>query len=647
MRLGHDAIADALVERARHDRLEQHPRIVVSQPADDELRQPVEVPLAARLAHREDQPDRLRAQPARHERERLRRRRVEPLRVVDDAHQRSLLGRVGQQAQDRQPDQEAIRSVARAQAERRAERILLRTGKALEAIHERRTQLLQHREGELHLRLHARRPDDLAPRRALHQMVQQRALADAGLTAQHQRPARARAHARHELIQRRALGVPAEQIACGRGHLPRLSRAPRLRKPSPGRGRSARSMSTDPITADELVPNPYELIRRNGTPDAIAEWKALADGLLTDQPCAFHRNVEISSRYAWIYTLMPACLKWAGMAAFASHHVRLALFPFRLDTDRTGYVDIPHSLHRTRALLLSDINTIRETNSAIFDDIFWAHLAYGTAEDGLARLRSLLAAEPHYAPVLAGFEAIDRGYRVLEAGPASAEARRAAEEDIWKGNVQLLEHEQRALVQPNLDRLSCAFARLFSIGSALTFEVRGARQEALYFTSFYGYALTRGVRQALRAQTWPRITRFDDRWRWIETSIVPRFRRLDADARLVDASLGRIFDQARDYASNPCVRAALSYAATLTSSRRPPPTAEPCRSGCRRPRARGRAAPRRTGRAFAAGTGCAAMAGLGLRGDPVRQLALGHDPAREDAVDPDAVRARARAPASA
>ena len=267
----------------------------------------------------------------------------------------------------------------------------------------------------------------------------------------------------------------------------------------------------------------------------------------------FHRNLEISSRYAWIYKFMPACFKWAGMAAFASHHVRLALFPLRLDRDRTGYVDIPHSLGRRKVLLMTDVNTIRETNNAIFDDIFWVHLAYATAEDGIERLRALLRAERHYAPVLSGFEAIDRGRRVLEDRTASAEARRAAEDLIWKGNVQLLEHEQRALVQPNLDRLSCAFARLFSIGSALSFEVRGVRDEVSYFTSFYYYALTRGIRQAMHAQAWPRITRFDDRWRWIVTCIVPRFRRLDVHTRLVDASLRRVFDEARDYASNPCV----------------------------------------------------------------------------------------------
>ena len=309
----------------------------------------------------------------------------------------------------------------------------------------------------------------------------------------------------------------------------------------------------DLITPDQLIPQPHELVLRNGTPDTIAGWKALGDGLLTDQSCAFHRNLEISSRYAWLYKFLPTYFKWAGMAAFASHHVRLALFPFRLDTDRTGYVDIPRSLRRQRALLLEDVNTIRETNNAIFGDIFWAHLAYGTAEDGIECLRGLLAAEPHYSRALAGFEAIDRGRRVLEDGTASAETRRAAVDLIWDGNVQLLEHEQRALVQPNLDRLSCAFARLFSMGSALTFEVRGLRQEASYFTSFYLYSFTRGIPQALHAQAWPRITRFDDRWRWICTSIVPRFRRFDADTILADASLRRIFDEARDYASNPCV----------------------------------------------------------------------------------------------
>ncbi len=315
-----------------------------------------------------------------------------------------------------------------------------------------------------------------------------------------------------------------------------------------------------PGTFDESFPKSNDLVPRDGIPDTIAGWKAIAAGLLTTECCAFHRNVEISSRYAWAYKLLPTCFKWAGMAAIASHHVRLALFPLRLDTDGTGYLDIPRSLARRKFLLMADVNTIRATNNAIFDDIFWVHLAYATADDGIECLRAVIGSDRHYAPVLAGFEAIDQGRSVLADKTASSEARQAADRLIWQGNVQLLEHEQRSLVQPNFDRLSSAFARLVSIGSATTFEVRGMRREAAYFTSFYLSSFTRGAASGSRAQAWPRITHFDDRWHWLVTSVVPRFRKFDADTRSVDASLRRIFDEARAYASIPCLPPLLTQA---------------------------------------------------------------------------------------
>ena len=295
----------------------------------------------------------------------------------------------------------------------------------------------------------------------------------------------------------------------------------------------------DPITPDVLIPQPHELVARHGAPETIAGWKALADGLLTDQPCVFHRNLEISSRYAWIYKYMPAYLKWAGMAAFASHHVRLALFPLRLDRDRTGYVDIPHSLGRRRVLLLSDINTIRQTNNAIFDDIFWAHLAYASTDNGIDRLRTLLGDEPHYAPVLAGFETIDHGRRAHGRGA-----------HLERQHPTPRTRTTRAWCNPTS---TASPAR--SPGSSRSAPPSASRSAASatrlsYFTSFYYYALTGGIRQI---QAWPRITRFDDRWRWILTCIVPRFRRFDVHTRLVDTSLRRVFDEARDYASNPCV----------------------------------------------------------------------------------------------
>lgn len=71
------------------------------------------------------------------------------------------------------------------------------------------------------------------------------------------------------------------------------------------------------------------------------------------------------------------------------------------------------------------------------------------------------------------------------------------------------------------------------------------RKEVAYFTSFYSYSLTRGLPYVLHARTWPRSTRFDDRWGWIVGSVVGRFRRFDADPPQIDASLRRILADAQ------------------------------------------------------------------------------------------------------
>ncbi len=293
----------------------------------------------------------------------------------------------------------------------------------------------------------------------------------------------------------------------------------------------------------------------HGQPDTVAGWRAEAETLLSPPCCAFHRNMEISSRYAWLHAQQPTCFKWAGMAAIASHHARLVLFPFRLDVDHSGYVDLRRSLSRRR-LLTADAHRMREVNNAIYSDIYWIHLAYlnylASADDAKS-LRRLVPPKSKYAGLLSAFETIDRGRVVLADEGAPEEARREADDLIWAGNVALLEHEQRTVVQPLFDRLSGTFARLASMGSTTTFEVRGLRQEIRYFTSFSAFSLTGGLSSALRARQVPTITRFDDRWRWLETSVVPRFRRLDADQDLLQETLARVVEEAKRYADRPCV----------------------------------------------------------------------------------------------
>ena len=293
-----------------------------------------------------------------------------------------------------------------------------------------------------------------------------------------------------------------------------------------------------------------ELALPDGLPDSVTGWRAAAQALLSPPCCTFHRNMEISSRYAWLNAQHPTCFKWAGMAAIASHHARLVLFPFRLDADRNGYVDLPRSL--SRRLLTGDANRMREINNAIYDDIFWVHLAY-LAGGGIQDLRRLLRPYREYAGLLAAFETIDGGAAILSDERSSLEARRQAADQVWAGNLALLEHEQRVVVQPLFDGLSGMFARLISMGATTTFEVRGVRQQVRYFTSFSAYSLTGGLTAALRARSVPRITRFEDRWLWLETSVVPRFRRLDADQDLVTRTLGRVVDEAKRYVDMPCL----------------------------------------------------------------------------------------------
>ncbi len=193
-----------------------------------------------------------------------------------------------------------------------------------------------------------------------------------------------------------------------------------------------------------------------------------------------------------------------GCPGLAPHQA--SALPLRLDADHHGFVERRQGRGR-RAWLTHDAHTVLEINNAIFDDIFWVHLAYLADGDGLARLRDLLSPMPHYASVLAGFEKIDRGQRAVTQPTDSEGARRQGLDLVWQGNLELLAHEQRVVVQPHFDRLSPTFARLVSLGAATTFEVRGVRREVRYFTSFYLFSFTAGLPGAARGRAWPRITR--------------------------------------------------------------------------------------------------------------------------------------------
>jgi hypothetical protein len=153
VRLGDDLVADPRIQRPGQRRVQQRPRIVFPQPPDHQFRQSRQV--TGGDTGPEHHADRLGPQPARDERQDLRRGAVEPLLVIDDAYQRPFLGHLGQQAQGGQADQEPVRCRARTEAERGPQRVTLRRRQTLQAVQHRRAQMVQHGERQFHLRLDA------------------------------------------------------------------------------------------------------------------------------------------------------------------------------------------------------------------------------------------------------------------------------------------------------------------------------------------------------------------------------------------------------------------------------------------------------------------------------------------------------------
>jgi hypothetical protein len=210
-RLRHQAIADPLVQPAGHHRREQRVRVLVREPPEHKLGQADQLALVSRVADREHKRHRLGQQPSRHEAQHLPRGNVEPLRVVDEAQQRPLGGHLGQEAKRGQADQETVRSRARGQAQRDTQGRPLRLRKSLQPPEHRRAELVQARERQLHLGLHAGDPRHPEAGRLARAMVQQRRLADPSLPPHDQDRALAAADVLQQPIERSTLVDAAQK----------------------------------------------------------------------------------------------------------------------------------------------------------------------------------------------------------------------------------------------------------------------------------------------------------------------------------------------------------------------------------------------------------------------------------------------------
>ena len=184
MALGDDLLADRRVERAVNAVEQQRARLESASPRSGSSGSPARTssPLPVRAAHTSAtrSASRRRATKPRSCAEAL----VEPLRVVDEADQRLLLGDLGEQRQRGEPDQEPVGRRAGAQPEHRRERFALRDGQPVEAVEHGRAELMEAAVGELHLRLDADGRRDVPAVDPVGEVAEQRALAHARLSAQ-------------------------------------------------------------------------------------------------------------------------------------------------------------------------------------------------------------------------------------------------------------------------------------------------------------------------------------------------------------------------------------------------------------------------------------------------------------------------------
>jgi len=279
-----------------------------------------------------------------------------------------------------------------------------------------------------------------------------------------------------------------------------------------------------------------------------AYWQQKALANLPPEDEVLARNTAITGTYAAWYTRHPEVLKWAGMAAFASHRVGLALKPYRFkmlentitDIEETE-ADLPrkesvrrglHLIRGCKESVIKGLNLIRETNNRVYGDIGWAHVAYLSREGGLAALEAELIGQPDYALMLEGFRTLDQGrWMLAEHSPQKP----AAQKLIWDGNAMLLKHEQLYTVQNHFDKFDTAFDLFLSFATVMSFNAPYVHLNSLELylnplklSSFRLFLWLFGFSLLARTHCRPNIARADHRWYWVSHRVLPLWKKVEA-----------------------------------------------------------------------------------------------------------------------
>ncbi len=233
--------------------------------------------------------------------------------------------------------------------------------------------------------------------------------------------------------------------------------------------------------------------------DLVSKWQDKAQEYLTANPNPEPYNENITCAYANMYTQNPTKFKWAGLAALVSGEVGTAP---NINLDLLG---LPSYLDP-----LAFFSSLEEGNEAVFVDLFWQHLAFH--EEGLEEIEKI-----YCAGKLSG-----KNYITLEVYRAWLKISSDNAEFIFEGNRDLLYHEQLNVLQPilydphpNWWGFLGTYTGVFNLfdlaplGYGTLVSPVPGHGEGFPFSS--------------------NIDEFRDRWRWLETSILPEWKEFESD----------------------------------------------------------------------------------------------------------------------
>jgi CheY-like chemotaxis protein len=163
------------------------------------------------LSNGDEERHRLLAQSPSDERQSLRGGAIEPVAVIDNTKERTLLRDIRQQAESREADEKALGYASACEAECGRERVALRSREAFEPIEYRHAKLMERRIWQLHLGLDAGRSNDPKVGRLVDRVLEQGALSDSGIPVQDKHLTAARPNRGEYLVQRFTFRATAPQ----------------------------------------------------------------------------------------------------------------------------------------------------------------------------------------------------------------------------------------------------------------------------------------------------------------------------------------------------------------------------------------------------------------------------------------------------